>query len=804
MGNNLKDRMANLFSSSAQSISLETVFKDRDVLITQHVEQQNKIACFVAGAIVLLANVFWTFINGSGKVAFGLTTVYGVTGLILTSIVSILAIVAVIKTKGQIQSKAFNIALHSFRYGLILGVMALDIARSMSIAKAGMGSMFNGLPLSALLLIILVFVPTRRKRDSIILIALMLICAILPKLICPSGTYLLTEQLVLRLSLIVGFFAFRGLTIRNAMMIEDLADASYLDFQTKTLNRKALSEYMEGLAAKDFSSIGVLKYDIDDFKSFNDEYSHSKGDEVLKSVCEKASEVLESENALIFRYGSGEFIAMMLDISDENLVKCALRIRDAVQDMHLERKDATWRDYVTVTIGCTSASKDELDERDLLGDVDTQLFIGKRGTKNCVVFRGRIFITEGEISAEQEPTQYTDRVAQAITEAMKNNEIVAYYQPLYDTMTQKLVGAEALSRWVKSDGTVILPGEYIPELEKNSSILALDWYMYRQVCRMLKEQKDRGIRQVRISVNFSRMHALYERSIEKRLCEIADSYGVPHNLIEIEITESAYIRLPNIIEPYIKAIRAEGFAVAVDDFGSGASSLGFVKSVDVDTLKIDKSLISSNCEDEKERVLLESVVYLAHRLELVSVAEGVETQEQLGFLKSLRCSHIQGFIFARPMPEEDFFKACLDSDDGSEDDGRRPSEDVKDTPIQLLIDSVFGKYPMAIMANITNDSYYAKTHGSFIDHNYAQSGKVTSLLAEMSATMHPAYVSEFNRLFSLESQLDAFKRGESKISFRTLLHGDNDLSYKEVEISSFFVKEQSLDDVFVITLCSEV
>lgn len=804
MNKNTNQRLANIFANEMHnSINLETVFKDRNLLIAQHVDTQNRVTSFVSALIVIITDLFWLFVRGSGQDVTGLTSAFGLFGLSISTFFSVILIIVLKKTKGIKLSRLFNAALFAFKSALLTGVFLLALARSFAIAKSGDITLFNGIPLSSILLMILVFIPSIRKRDSLFFGIFMFVTAILPQFICPKGTYVLTEHLVLRLSITIGFFGIRGLTLRNASMIEDLADASYLDFQTKALNRKALTEYLENLGSKDVGRLGIMMYDIDDFKSYNDEYSHSQGDIVLNRVCESISEVLEQDNALIFRYGSGEFIAIFEDITDENLVKTALKVRDAVQNLRLERRDGTWRDYITVTIGCTSASKNDCMEKDILGEVDSQLFIGKKGTKNCVVFKGRIFIAEGEIASDQQPTQYTERVSQAITEAMKNNEIVAYYQPLFDTMTHKLVGAEALSRWVKSDGTVILPGEYIPELEKNSSVLALDWYMFRQVCMMLKRQKDLGIPQVRISVNFSRMHALYERSIEKRLCEIADAYGIPHNLIEIEITESAYIHLPNIIEPFIKSIRAEGFAVAVDDFGSGASSLGFVKSVDVDTLKIDKSLISSNCEDEKERVLLESVVYLAQRLQLVSVAEGVETQEQLGLLKTLGCDMIQGYIFAKPMPEDAYLETCKTKVSEGEWEPGLDRSKMHSSSIQMLLDTVFKKYPIAIMSNVTRNSFYSMTYESFTNHQYAKSGRLTDILDELCSTMHPDDIEGFQEMFSLENQKACYYRGDEKQSYVARLHGDGDLDYKKVEMCNYFMKEKGNDDIIVITLCSE-
>ena len=212
----------------------------------------------------------------------------------------------------------------------------------------------------------------------------------------PSITDLI-GNLVIAICAVTAYFGFRANTFRCARLVGRLADTSYLDFQTKVLNRKALNEYLTSIGNREISNIGVMMYDIDDFKKYNDEYSHKKGDEILSTIAEAASGFLSDENAKVFRYNGGEFVAIMENVTEERLLKTAIKVKDIVENLHIERKDDSIRPYVTITIGCTLADKENAINGDVIGEADTQLFIGKRGAKNCVVFKGRIFVAEGEI-----------------------------------------------------------------------------------------------------------------------------------------------------------------------------------------------------------------------------------------------------------------------------------------------------------------------------------------------------------------------------------------------------------------------
>lgn len=385
--------------------------------------------------------------------------------------------------------------------------------------------------------------------------------------------------------------------------------------------------------------------------------------------------------------------------------------------------------------------------------------------------------------------------------AVRNNELTVYYQPQYDAVTNKLVSAEALVRRKLPDGSIALPGSFIPAAEETDLIMEIDWNVLEQVCRFLKRRIDSGRRYVPVAVNFSRRH-ISETGFLEKLCRTVDGYGIPRNLIEVEITESAMMDGAYDIVSFVDSIRKESFSVAIDDFGSGFSSLSLVKDISANILKIDRSLLSGNCENEKERIVLESIFDFAHRLKLTTIAEGVETREQLGFLRTCGCQLIQGFLFAKPMPEDAFGEAC------SQRILNEESEDIliSQAPASvtsLLMEAVFTKYPLVIMANLTRNSFYMMAYENFSARTCPSTGVFDELIVHGTSTMHPDDQELFSTTFSRANLLAAYERGERFVKVVTRQLGDDGV-YRPVETTDFFVKNPSVDDVLVITLCQNL
>ncbi len=393
-----------------------------------------------------------------------------------------------------------------------------------------------------------------------------------------------------------------------------------------------------------------------------------------------------------------------------------------------------------------------------------------------------------------------DNAEETIKNAVDNKEIKVYYQPKFDSVNSRVTGAEALSRWIK-EGKVISPAEFIPILEETGFITVLDWYVLAQTCEFIKGELEQKHNIVTISVNFSRVHTK-NKDFVQQLCNVVDSYQVPRKLIEIEITESAMAVDGESIIHFIEKIRDAGFSISIDDFGSGLSSLNFVKDVPANVIKIDKSLLSGNCENEKERIVLESIFEFAHRLKLITVAEGVETKEQLGFLRTCGCEIIQGYLFAKPMPDEDFRKVLADSFEPKE------TEDILLTQApasatQLLLDVVFSRFPLVIMSNLSRNSFYMMVYENFSTRSCPSTGVYTELIMHGASTMHPDDRQLFIDTFDLQDQIDGYNNGQRTRRVVTRQLGDDGI-YRKVETTNYYVKNPSADDILAITLSQAI
>jgi hypothetical protein len=254
--------------------------------------------------------------------------------------------------------------------------------------------------------------------------------------------------------------------------------------------------------------------------------------------------------------------------------------------------------------------------------------------------------------------------------------------------------------------------------------------------------------------------------------------------------------------PWIVSIRSAGFKVAIDDFGSGLSSLQFVKDIPADILKIDKSLLSHNCEDEKERIVLESIFTFAHRLHMKTVAEGVETKEQLGFLRSCDCNQIQGYLFAKPMPEDAYLKLCMEHKAVEEATDILQAQSSAGT-MALLIDAIFHRYPLVIFTNLTRNSFYMMAYENFTTTSCPSAGVFDELIVHGAGSMHPDDRELFSTTFNRERLIEEYKNGTQTLRLVTRQLGDDGV-YRRVETVDYFVKSDYSDDVLAITLCENL
>ena len=248
-----------------------------------------------------------------------------------------------------------------------------------------------------------------------------------------------------------------------------------------------------------------------------------------------------------------------------------------------------------------------------------------------------------------------------VEKGIENHEFVFYLQPVYQASTKRLVSAEALVRWQHPARGLIFPGDFIPLMEKNGFVPKLDYYIWEAVCAYLAGRQKEKKRMVPVSVNMSRMD-IHNPKLVDSIVSLVRKYGIDPEYIRFEVTESAYSEDANLLLDTIKALRREGFRVLMDDFGSGYSSLNVLKDMPVDILKIDREMVGNMEISDRGGCILGSVIRLARRLSINTIAEGVETQSQFEYLRGIGCDSIQGYFFSKPIPVA-AFNGLLDTED---------------------------------------------------------------------------------------------------------------------------------------------
>ncbi|OWV24678.1 diguanylate cyclase [Fibrobacter sp. UWB2] len=254
-----------------------------------------------------------------------------------------------------------------------------------------------------------------------------------------------------------------------------------------------------------------------------------------------------------------------------------------------------------------------------------------------------------------EDAYHEKEISSLFREALRRKEFIVYYQPKVSVKDQKLCGCEALVRWNRN-GQVIPPSEFLPILEKEASICLLDFYVFRKVCEDIRNWLDAGIEPVRVSSNFSRHH-LGNPHLTEDILAIMKEYNIDSKFIEIELTESSNFEDKIAMQKFVNGLRQHGISVSIDDFGTGYSTFAAIKDLNVNVIKLDKSLLD-HIGDEKyhDEVVIKNMVNMINELHLEVVAEGVENTKQLDFLQNAKCSIIQGFLFDKPLTKEDFEK----------------------------------------------------------------------------------------------------------------------------------------------------
>lgn len=429
--------------------------------------------------------------------------------------------------------------------------------------------------------------------------------------------------------------------IRNVKGLTcNLEKMAYYDELTGVRNLAKFKQDCERLLRENTDKVFViLKCDIKDFKVFNEMYGFAEGDRILKLFAKVTEKLLDPEYEFIGRVTSDEFVIFLRYTNSAELNS---RQRHYKQAYHDELGIHTFN--MIQPLGRYVIEESEFDMSRIFERVNLAHRTAKlmKGRMVCDYDKSmqKLVMREKEIEAQQES-------------ALIKNEFLLYLQPKYTLASGEIGGAEALVRWKSSAYDILYPNEFIPLFEKNGFIINMDMYIFKKSCQILRDWIDSGLEPITISVNFSRLHFSNPTFVEE-LMEIADEYGLPHRYLEIEITETAIEENTELFISLVERIHAEGFSISMDDFGTGYSSLGLLKNVMLDVIKLDRSFFIEAVDGGRERSIIESVINMAHKLSIITVAEGVEDKEHIDFLRSINCDMVQGYYYARPMPESEF------------------------------------------------------------------------------------------------------------------------------------------------------
>lgn len=424
--------------------------------------------------------------------------------------------------------------------------------------------------------------------------------------------------------------------IRNVIRLKESSltlEAVERDELTGLYTEQAFSHYVKQIMSfKPNKKMQLIVAKVKDFKLVNSIYGAEKADEFLRYLASAYSKRLK--DGLIARKANTSFVCLLYGDKELDHRKMADTINEISENAPIKG--------VKVKYG-------------IYEDIDKNLPIS-----TCYDYVSLAIETIME-SYDHDIAFYTEEIAKkriheqmienCFEEALNDEEFLVYYQPKIDLSTEKVIGAEALVRWKKSDGTMVPPGEFIPVYEKNGQIEKLDEYVFRKVCQLQRREMDEWKKLINISVNLSRSSILHD-GIAECYIKIAKDNKIPFSCVPLEITESAAIygkRIHSTTEQLVNA----GFKLHMDDFGSGYSSMLCLNQIPFSALKIDKSLIDHVCE-EKGKTLVEQVIMLSKLLNMKVVAEGVETEEQIIELRKMNCDEIQGFYYAKPMSEKEF------------------------------------------------------------------------------------------------------------------------------------------------------
>jgi diguanylate cyclase (GGDEF)-like protein len=433
---------------------------------------------------------------------------------------------------------------------------------------------------------------------------------------------------------------------------------AYYDELTELPNRELFSQSLERtitVANRDNEKFAVLFVDLDRFKRINDTLGHTIGDELLKDVADRLAKCTRSDDSIahldpvatgnikLARLGGDEFVIKLYGVaSEESVAIVATRIISALTPPFT---CAGHQFVVTPSIGIALYPQDGKTGEELLMNADSAMYRAKAVGRNNFKFYSETMRTKSLHRLDLE---------NLIRTAIEEEQFELYFQPKVDAESFRLVGAEALLRWHHPERGAIAPDDFIPIAEETGLIVPMGQWVLNEACRQVKVWSTSPVGAVPVSVNIS-SHQFRDGGLIGDVLDAVSAAGIRAIDLELEITESVLLQDVDKTLIELRALKEAGIALSIDDFGTGYSSLSYLKRFPIDTLKIDRSFVKDLHQDADDAAICAAILAMSHQLGLKVVAEGVETREQLDFLRRHKCNHIQGYICSKPLTATEFF-----------------------------------------------------------------------------------------------------------------------------------------------------
>jgi diguanylate cyclase (GGDEF)-like protein/PAS domain S-box-containing protein len=422
---------------------------------------------------------------------------------------------------------------------------------------------------------------------------------------------------------------------------EEIEYHAYHDVLTGLPNRLLFRDRISmslAHARRSARGVAIMFLDLDDFKVINDSHGHTVGDRLLQAVAQRLVAVVRAEDT-VARMGGDEFTVLLGDVTDgRGAATVARKILETVATpVVVEGHELK----VTTSIGIAVFPGDGFDAETLLKNADRAMYRAKQLGRNNYQY------------ATTPPLDDRLMLERRLLQSIDKNELVLHYQPIVDIASGRVVGAEALVRWNDPTRGLLPPESFIPAAEESDLIVTIGEWVLRTGCTQMKKWHDTGFGRLRLAVNLS-PRQFQQRDLPTLISRVLQETGFPGSCLELEITESTVMQNTEMSLATMMTLKKMGIRISIDDFGTGYSSLSYLKRFPIDTLKIDQEFVRDLSADVNDQAIITAVVSMARALKLRVVAEGVETEAQLGFLQKEECAEMQGFLYSRPVAASDF------------------------------------------------------------------------------------------------------------------------------------------------------